>query len=221
MLLHCASLHQLVEALRNSVDARDPLLYRHSRDVVEVACLLARVMGPAPEKIDIIHIAGHLHDIGKLGVPDVLLNKRGALNEDEWCWIRLHPEIGAEIVRPVPALNRPEGVANIIFHNPRTFRWKGVPRGPGLRRYPSGARIVASADNLSALLRNRSYRFGCSLDAACAEIHYCSGTQFDPAVVEALERNRDMVGRSLEERDDFFRYNGVVSRAPAGIALMA
>lgn len=201
----CTSLHHLAEALGNAVDARDSLLYRHSRDVAEVACLLACAMGLAPEEIDIVHIAGHLHDIGKIGVPDAVLNKRGALNEDEWRWIRRHPEIGAEIVRPVPALNLPGGVADIILHHHERFDGRGYPRGLTAGDIPRGARIVAVADTLSALLRNRSYRSGCSFGEACAEISRCSGSQFDPLVVGALERNRAKVAGIMAGGDESFR----------------
>lgn len=211
----CSPLHQLAEALGNAVDARDPLLYRHSRDVAEVACLLACAMGRAPEEIDIIHIAGHLHDIGKLGVPDAVLNKQGALDEEEWRWVRRHPEIGAEIVRPVPGLNRPGGVADIILHHHERFDGKGYPRGLAAGAIPPGARIVAVADTLSALLRNRSYRSGCSFADACAEIRRCSGSQFDPAVVVILDRNREAVARLLADAESSGGTAAVPLRSPS------
>lgn len=217
----CASLHHLAEALGNAVDARDSQLYRHSRDVAEVACVLAHAMGLSTAEINVIHIAGHLHDIGKIGIPDAVLNKQGPLDGEEWRWIRRHPEIGAEIVRPVPSLNAPGGVADIILCHHERFDGKGYPRGLGVDAIPWGARIVAVADTLSALLRNRSYRPGCTFDEACAEISRCSGSQFDPVVVKALEKNWEGVARRLAEEDDFFRCDGCVLPAPSGIALAA
>ncbi len=217
----CASLHHLAEALGNAVDARDSQLYRHSRDVAEVSCVLAHAMGLSREEIDVIHIAGHLHDIGKIGIPDAVLKKQGPLDGEEWNWIRRHPGIGAEIVRPVPALTGPGGVADIILRHHERFDGKGYPDGLGDGQIPRGARIVAVADTLSALLRNRSYRAGCSFDLACAEIRRCSGTQFDPVVVRVLEKNRERVARSLAEGDGFFRCDGVVPFSPSGVALPA
>jgi HD-GYP domain-containing protein (c-di-GMP phosphodiesterase class II) len=217
----CASLHHLAEALGNAVDARDSQLYRHSRDVAEVSCVLAHAMGLSREEIDVIHIAGHLHDIGKIGIPDAVLKKQGPLDGDEWSWIRRHPGIGAEIVRPVPALNGPGGVADIILCHHERFDGKGYPAGLEGDGIPHGARIVAVADTLSALLRNRSYRVGCSFDLACAEIRRCSGSQFDPVVVKVLEKNRQEVARCLAEGDDFFRCDDDVPLAPSDIVLAA
>lgn len=216
-----ASLHHLAEALGNAVDARDSQLYRHSRDVAEVSCVLAHAMGLSREEIDVIHIAGHLHDIGKIGIPDAVLNKQGPLDDDEWRWIRKHPEIGAEIVRPVPALNAPGGVADIILCHHERFDGKGYPAGLGGNGIPSGARVVAVADTLSALLRNRSYRPGCSFDQACAEVCRCSGSQFDPLVVRVLEKNHEKVARLLVEGDDTFRLGDVLPLAPSRVVLAA
>ncbi len=196
------SLHHLAEALGNAVDARDSQLYRHSRDVAEVSCVLAHAMGFSREEIDVIHIAGHLHDIGKIGIPDAVLKKQGPLDGEEWRWMRRHPGIGAEIVRPVPALNGPGGVADIILRHHERFDGKGYPDGLGDDQIPRGARIVAVADTLSALLRNRSYRAGCSFDLACAEIRRCSGTQFDPVVVKVLEKNRKKVAGCLDAAEE-------------------
>ncbi|QEM67135.1 HD-GYP domain-containing protein [Geobacter sp. FeAm09] len=189
----CPTLHQFAEALGNAVDAKDPQLYHHSRDVAEVGRILAAGMGLSPGLVEVIHIAGHLHDIGKIGIPDAVLNKQGALDEEEWSWMRRHPEMGAEIVRPVPAFNRPGDVADIILSHHERYDGRGYPSGMGGKAIPLGARIVAVADTLSALLRDRPYRPGCSFEEAVAEIGRCSGTQFDPAVARALARMRDEV----------------------------
>jgi len=198
-LAECASLHQLAEALGNAVDARDSQLYRHSRDVAEVACILARALGFSHDAINDIHIAGHLHDIGKIGIPDEVLNKRGPLDDREWRWMKRHPEIGAEIVRPVPALNAAGGVADIILCHHERFDGTGYPRRLSRDDIPPGARVVAVADTLSALMSDRSYRRGCSFEAAIDEILCCSGTQFDPGVVRALELEQEEVRDRLAE----------------------
>jgi len=197
----CTSLHHLAEALGNAVDARDTSLFRHSRDVAVVACILANEMGFSNSAIQMIDIAGHLHDIGKIGIPDAVLNKRGPLDADEWGWIQQHPEIGAEIVRPVPALNVTGGVADIILSHHERFDGTGYPRRLRGDAIPLGARLMAVADTLSALLSDRSYRRGCSFDEAMAEIRRCSGAQFDPAVVYALEKNRTKVREMLIDDD--------------------
>lgn len=104
-------------------------------------------------------------------------------------------------MRPVPALNMEGGVGDIILCHHERFDGKGYPRGLRAGEIPSGARIVAVADTLSALLSNRSYRPGCCFDAACAEIRRCSGSQFDPVVVRAFENNVEKIRTSLNHLD--------------------
>lgn len=111
--------------------------------------------------------------------------------------MRRHPEIGAEIVRPVPAFNVSGGVADIILSHHERYDGMGYPAGMARESIPLGARIVAVADTLSALLRDRPYRSGCTFEEAVAEIRRCSGTQFDPTVVEGLERMRGEVRNML------------------------
>lgn len=193
----CLTLHHFAEALGNAVDARDPQLYNHSHDVAETGLILATGLGLSSAESELIHIAGHLHDIGKIGIPDTVLKKQGALNKDEWQWMKRHPEIGAEIVRPVPTFNAPGGVADIILGHHEHYDGRGYPRGLQAEDIVAGARIVAVADTLSALLRDRPYRRGCSFEEAIAEIRRCSGSQFDPAVVDALERKREEVREML------------------------
>ncbi len=194
----CLSLHQFAEALGNAVDARDPQLYNHSRDVAETARLLADGMGLSPTDTELVHIAGHLHDIGKIGIPDTVLNKQGTLDRGDWLWMERHPEIGAEIVRPVPAFNAPGGVADIILSHHERYDGNGYPGRLRKEAIPLGARIVAVADTLSALLRDRPYRDGCSFDEALAEIVRCAGTQFDPVVVRKLIAIRDRARDALQ-----------------------
>jgi putative nucleotidyltransferase with HDIG domain len=190
-------MHQFAEALGNAVDAKDPQLFNHSHDVAETGRILADSMGLAPAEVEIVHIAGHLHDIGKIGIPDAVLKKQGALDKNEWRWMKRHPEIGAEIVRPVAYFNAPEGVADIILGHHEHYDGSGYPHGLRREALPLGARIVAVADTLSALLRDRPYRRGCSFEQALAEIRRCSGSQFDPAIVTVLEMKRDAVREIL------------------------
>ncbi|BCS53215.1 HD-GYP domain-containing protein [Geobacter sp. SVR] len=202
-LAGCLNLHQFAEALGNAVDAKDPQLFNHSHDVAETGRILAGAMGLDPTEVELVHIAGHLHDIGKIGIPDVVLQKQGALDRNEWCWMKRHPEIGAEIVRPVAPFNTPGGVADIILGHHEQYDGSGYPQGLRKEHIPLGARIVAVADTLSALLRDRPYRRGCSFEQALAEIRRCSGSQFDPAVIGMLGRRRDEIREILAAPEAF------------------
>lgn len=145
---------------------------------------------------DIIHVAAHLHDIGKIGVPDDVLRKRGGLNDAEWRAVRKHPELGANILKPVAAL-RSLGVVDMVLHHHERYDGKGYPAGLAGAQIPLGARIIALADALSAMLQDRPYRRAMDLDGALAEVRRCSGTQFDPLVVDALDRSLSTVRKLL------------------------
>jgi HD-GYP domain-containing protein (c-di-GMP phosphodiesterase class II) len=181
------SIHQFAESLGNAVDAKDPLTFNHSQEVAVFSQELARAMGLAESMVAHIHVAGHLHDIGKIGIPDAILRKKGRLSREEWGWVRKHPEIGARIVRPVSAFAAVGGVEGMILHHHEAYDGSGYPLGLRGEEIPVGARIIAVADTLSALMQDRPYRLGTDLERALAEIRRCAGSQFDPAVVEALK----------------------------------
>jgi putative nucleotidyltransferase with HDIG domain len=190
----CEFLHQFAESLGNTVDARDTLTYNHSREVAEVSYLLACALGLPSTQAEAVHIAGHLHDIGKIGIPDSVLKKEGALNDEDWHWIRKHPEIGAKIVEPVQAFSGAGGIAEIINSHHERFDGSGYPNAIRGDAIPLGARIIAVADTLSALLQDRPYRKGTSFEVAVGEIVRCSATQFDPAVVKVMRAIQKSVG---------------------------
>lgn len=193
----CLSLHQLSESLGNAVDARDCQTHNHSQHVAVVGHLLALSLGFTARQADVIHIAGHLHDIGKIGVPDAILKKQSPLSEEEWHLIRKHPEAGATIVRPVKAFTS-LGISEMILHHHERFDGSGYPTGLSGNAIPLGARIIAVADTLSALIQDRPYREGCSFETAVEEIVRHAGSQFDPAVVKVFAANQHKIRSWLE-----------------------
>ena len=178
-------LHQFSESLGTAIDAKDPFTSLHSEEVAEIAHSIALSMGLGSGEADIIHIAGHLHDIGKIGVPDAVLKKAGPLNEKEWQFIKKHPDTGANILRPVASLME-NGIVDMVRHHHERYDGKGYPCGLKGKAIPLGARVIALADSLSAILQNRPYRPSRDFDWAFAEIVNCSGNQFDPDVVRAF-----------------------------------
>jgi putative nucleotidyltransferase with HDIG domain len=186
--------HQLVstaQALGEAVDVKDKYTGGHSRRVATVAEAIARNMGLDAEQCFDIYLGALIHDIGKVGVPDAILNKIEPLTPEEMAEIRRHPEIGARILRAVEGLQAPADV--VLYHHER---WDGdrqaiFPAYPGQKAgadVPLAARIVSVADAFDAMTLDRPYRKARSISEALDIIKACSGTQFDPEVVEALVR---------------------------------
>ncbi len=191
------TIHQLAESLGNAVDAKDHCTRSHSEEVAEVAQLLALELGLEPAVARLIHVAGHLHDIGKIGLPDAILHKPGPLDAQEWALVRLHPVMGADIVRPVRGMNGPGGIADIILHHHERLDGSGYPHGLAGNQIPLGARVIAVADSLSAMMQPRPYKGPQSFADALAEIVQLSGIYYDPLVVEALLRQPERARQHL------------------------
>ena len=189
-------LHQFAESLGTAIDAKDPYTSMHSEEVAEVSHALALTMGLSPREADIIHVAGHLHDIGKIGIPDAILRKKGALNTREWQAVRKHPELGANILKPVAALGS-LGVVDMVLHHHERYDGKGYPDKLKGGQIPLGARIISLADSLSAMLQDRPYRLALDFDKVGNEIVRCSGTQFDPRVVDAFRKSAPTILKTL------------------------
>ncbi|TVM19308.1 HD family phosphohydrolase [Oceanidesulfovibrio indonesiensis] len=182
----CHSIHQFAESLGNAMDAKDHCTQDHSEQVAVIAHCLALEVGFSPRRAGDIHIAGHLHDIGKIGLPDCILSKPGRLTEEEWAAVRRHPEIGAQIVAPVKALNGDSGIAAMILHHHERWDGGGYPHGLRARKIPPGARVLAVADALSAMVQDRPYRSGMSIELALDELRSAAGSQLDPDMVAAF-----------------------------------
>lgn len=189
--------HQLAESLGRAVDARDQRLSRHTELVAEISGLLARAHGLTARQTELVHMAGHLHDIGKIGVPDAVLHKPGPLSPEEWKLVRVHPRLGAEILCPVRVFRGPHSVCEIVLSHHERFDGGGYPRGLVGRDIPLGARLVSVADALCAMTEDRPYRQGMPLEDAVREIEASSGTMFDPCVVKDFLRIRHLLPELL------------------------
>ncbi|MFC2060245.1 diguanylate cyclase, partial [Chloroflexota bacterium] len=171
-----------VYALAAAIDAKDHHTYGHSRKVGDYSISIAETLGLTPNKIATIRVAALLHDVGKIGMPDSILKKAGALTDEEWRVIRAHPKRGIEIVRQVIELN---DCLPAILHHHEHFNGKGYPSGLCGDSIPIEARILSVADAYDALTSARHYREQLlSPQDALAELKRCSGTQFDPHIVD-------------------------------------
>lgn len=177
-------LHDIVDALSTALDAKNSNMCGHSERVAELSLLMAKAMGLPLEEQERIHIGAHLHDIGKIGIPDAILNKPGKLTEDEFDTIRQHPEIGGTIVGKIKVFR---SVADIVRHHHERYDGKGYPDGLCGEEISLGARIVAVADSFDAMTTMRTYRLAFSVSEAIAEAERCKGSQFDPNIVDVLK----------------------------------
>ena len=168
--------------LAETLDLRDPGTARHSRTVGEFARRTALRLGLAPERIQRIHAAGVLHDLGKLGIADAILYKPGPLNDAEWEEMRRHPEIGARILVHAGLGD----IARWVRAHHERVDGRGYPDLLEAAEIPLEARILAVADAYEAMIADRPYRAGMLPAEACAELERCSGTQFDADVVDAF-----------------------------------
>jgi putative nucleotidyltransferase with HDIG domain len=172
-----------LEALGDALDLKDSETEGHSKRVTAYTIALARAMGLTPAEIKVIARGAFLHDIGKMAIPDEILRKPGKLNPDERLVMREHCNRGYQMLRKIPFL---AGAAEIVFSHQEHFNGEGYPNGLHGREIPIGARIFALADTLDAITSDRPYRKARSFDAARQEILRCSGSQFDPAIVEVF-----------------------------------
>ena len=174
---------QTVTALANAVDARDTYTSGHSQRLADLATETAKLLDIQGEELEQVHWAALLHDIGKIGVPDGILRKPGRLTPEEEAIMRQHPEIGARIVQPVAKL---ASVAPIIRAHQEQYDGKGYPDGLRGKHIPPIARIISVVDAYVAMTDERIYRAALSHKDAVKELKRCSGTQFDPDVVDAF-----------------------------------
>jgi len=171
-----------LEALGDALDLKDSETEGHSKRVTAYTIALARAIGISPGEIKVIARGAFLHDIGKMAIPDEILRKPGKLTSEEQDVMREHCARGYQMLRKIPFLSE---AAEIVFTHQEHYDGSGYPSGLTGPQIPIGARIFAVADTLDAITSDRPYRIARTFEAAREEIIRCSGTQFDPLVVDA------------------------------------
>jgi diguanylate cyclase (GGDEF)-like protein/putative nucleotidyltransferase with HDIG domain len=174
-----------IEALALAIEAKDHTTHTHLQRVRTYAVEVARDLGLPPEQIEALRAAALLHDIGKLAVPEQIINKPGKLTPEEFERMKVHPLVGAEILERVAF---PYPVAPIVRSHHERWDGSGYPEGLSGEEIPIGARILAAVDCLDALASHRQYRAAVPLADAMTQVKQRAGTWFDPGVVEILER---------------------------------
>ena len=172
---------QTVTALAATIDAKDHYTEGHSRHVAALSVALARATGGCTRaQIETIRVGGLLHDIGKIGIPEAILNKPSGLTAEEWTIMRAHPDTGARILAPIAALR---AVIPLVRHHHEHWDGRGYPLRMRGEAIPLGARIIAICDAYDTMISNRPYRRGLRHEDAIARLLAGAGTQFDPDLV--------------------------------------
>ncbi len=174
---------ETIRTLSNALDAKDEYTNGHSHRVAEYSVMIAEQMQLSPKEVETIKSAALLHDIGKIGIKDEVLNKPGKLDFKEFYEVQQHPEIGANILKDVSALKK---VSSIVRYHHERFDGNGYPDSISGDELPIESAIIAVADAYDAMTSDRSYRRAMSHEAAIEIIRNASGTQFHPEVVSAF-----------------------------------
>ena len=174
-----------IAALTEAIDAKDVYTAGHSQRVAEISTYIAYELGLSEQEIDVVHYGALLHDIGKIGVPETILNKKGRLTDDEFFAVKKHPVIGTTILRRIDFL---DDALNIVRFHHEHFDGSGYPEGLKGEDIPFMARIVCVADAWDAMTSNRSYRKALPFGEAIYELEKNVGNQFDPFIINALQR---------------------------------
>ncbi|MFZ2959693.1 MAG: HD domain-containing phosphohydrolase [Candidatus Ozemobacteraceae bacterium] len=184
---------QSLSALTSAIDAKDSYTHGHSERVTELSVALGKEINLNKTDLENLRIASVLHDIGKIGIPENILNKPGRLTDEEFEIIKSHPELGIRILKKVEFLVT---VVPIIRHHHERYDGRGYPDALKAEEIPFAARIITIADSYDAMTSDRPYRKAMELEAACSEIMRCKGSQFDPELTEAFVK---MMNRQKSE----------------------
>jgi HD-GYP domain-containing protein (c-di-GMP phosphodiesterase class II) len=175
--------HKVASILLEATTPKDGYTSEHASQVARLSQLVGVALSFNEEELDTLVVAALLHDLGKLGIADAILEKPDPLTDEEWAAIKRHSEIGARMIEPLEALS---GVVPVVRHHHEHYDGNGYPDGLEGEEIPLAARIVAAADAYDVMRRGRPYRPRHTQAEALEELSREAGLQFDPLVVEAL-----------------------------------
>ncbi len=181
---------ETVTSLALAIDAKDQYTQGHSQKVSAYAVVLAQALNLEQAEVEEIRLAGLLHDIGKVGIPEGILNKSGPLDATEWETMKTHTELGAKILEPLETMSR---IRLMVRHHHEYYDGSGYPDRLQGEAIPYGSRVIAIADSYDTITSERSYKKGRSPEEAFTELERCAATQFDPAIVRVfVEKMRQL-----------------------------
>jgi putative nucleotidyltransferase with HDIG domain len=183
-----------VGALAAALEAKDAYTGNHAHTIAELALAVGERLGMSARELRAVRLGALLHDVGKIGIPESILNKPGRLSAEEFAVMKQHTVIGADIISGIPGMGE---VMSLVRWSHERWDGNGYPDGLRGAEIPRGACVIAVCDAYHAMIEDRVYRRAMSQDVALAELRRCTGTQFMPAAVEALEQVLDLGRRRL------------------------
>ncbi len=177
-----------VNVLAETIEAKDSHTSGHCTRMRNLCIRMGKLLGLKSEEMEILEYASLLHDLGKVSVNELILNKGGPLNEEEFMSVKRHSEVGEKILKDIPLMKQ---VAIVIGAHHENFDGSGYPRGLKGPEIPLIARIIAVADTFDAMSSDRPYRKGLSLEFVIGELKRVSGTQLDPQIVDIFVKNKE------------------------------
>lgn len=189
---------EAVGSLTNAIEAKDHYTRGHSIRVTKFASWLAEEIGLEYEVISDVVLASQLHDIGKMGIDDEILNKPGKLSDEEFDIVRNHSMVSVKILEPI----LPERPLAFVRHHHERWDGKGYPDGLSGEAIPIGARVIAVADTFDAMTSKRAYRDALPVGRAFEEIERCTGSQFDPEIASHFKTVYEKRRHELEEEEE-------------------
>ncbi len=184
----------IINSMVATLEAKDLYTYGHSTRVAEMAYALGKILGMSEKELKQIHIAGDLHDIGKIGVPDSVLNKPGKLELNEWELMKKHPFIGYNILSKA---NTFKDISEVVLYHHERWDGKGYPKGLKEEEIPLASRILAVCDSVDAMKSDRPYRKSISDEICREEINKNKGTMYDSQIAECMLKNWDNIVNKL------------------------
>lgn len=189
--------HDIIESLVTALEAKDYYTSGHSKRVAFMTYELAKRLEIRGRKLNEIHVAAHVHDIGKIGVPDVILNKKRRLLPHEWEYVKMHSIIGYNILSKSSKLNT---ISKIVLHHHESWDGNGYPDGLYGTNIPLGSRIIAVCDSIDAMMSDRPYRKAMKFNDCMKEIISSKCIMFDPVIVSFVEGNLEFINKLVISR---------------------
>lgn len=191
--------HDVIESIIAAMEAKDYHTADHSRRVGDMALVVCSLLGLPSKETEAIHLAAHVHDIGKIGVPDYILSKPTELSDMEWNIMKMHPATGADILSRSSAL---EYISKIVLNHHERWDGRGYPYGTSGECIPFGSRIIAVCDSIDAMLSDRAYRKALTEEECKKEIRNNIEIVYDRSIAECVLVNWERVVGARKQKTD-------------------